>query len=88
MAENKHVPVTSALTGGGGDTEGQKPSSSFTPFLEEPKLNNGSFLLMGMQTKKKGRVSQRLERQVVLLNCMCGTFPQKKISPCTVGDVQ
>lgn len=69
------MPVTSALTGGGGDTEGQKPSSSFTPFLEEPRLNNGSFLFMGMQTKKRGRVSQRLERPAMLINCMCGTFP-------------
>ena len=67
--------MTSALTGGGGDTEGQKSSSSFAPFLGEPRINNGSFLFMGMQNTKKGRVSQRLERPAMLVNCMCGTCP-------------
>lgn len=70
--------VTSALTAGGGDTERQKSSSFFTPFLGEPRTNNGSFLSMGMQNKKKGRASQRIERPVMLVNCVCGTFHRKR----------
>lgn len=69
------MPATSALTGGGGDTEGQKSSSSFTPFLGEPRINNRSFLFMGMQNTRKGRVSQQLERPDMLVNCTCGAFP-------------
>lgn len=68
MAENEHMLVTSALTGGGGDTAGQKSSSSFTPFLQEPRINNSSLLFMGMQNTKKGRVSQWLERPAVFAN--------------------
>lgn len=53
------MPLTSALTGGGGDTEGQKSSFSFTSFLREPRTNNGSFLFMGMKNRKKGRERQK-----------------------------
>lgn len=73
------MPGTSGLTGGGRDTEGQKSSSSFTPFLEEPSINNGSFLFMEMQNRKKGRACQWLERPATLVSSVWGTFHRKKI---------
>lgn len=77
--------LTSALTGGAGDTEGQTSGSSFTLFLGEPRINNSSFLFVEMKDTMKGRGSQLPGKLARIMNCMYGTFPQQTIYLCTIS---